>query len=188
MGGPACNTSASQAETCGKEGLGSLHPNTWQATGAPPSMRVLRWREINQAAARLVRKPEVTLFWDGGCPLCRKEIAFYKWLDASRQRVDWVDINADPRQLAAHNVALEDAMTRIHGIEHGKLLVGVPAFVAVWERLPYWSILPPLLRAMPWAMPAVEYAYAFWAKRRLGISTTLRRLETQASCRVPPPQ
>ena len=58
-------------------------------------MVVLGWEEINRAATTLVatRPPQVTLFWDGGCPLCRREIAYYKTLDANGQ-VDWVDIDA----------------------------------------------------------------------------------------------
>lgn len=34
---------------------------------------MLRWTEIREAARRLrtAMPPEVTLFWDGGCPLCR---------------------------------------------------------------------------------------------------------------------
>ena len=142
-------------------------------------MRTLAWRAISDAASRLrTRAPtEVTLFWDGGCPLCRKEIAYYQWLDAER-RVDWIDLTAEPQRLDAHGVALETALSKIHGIDKsGSIVIGVPAFIAVWEVLPYWSILPPLIRSMPFAMPAIDAAYAWWAKRRLGITAHLRKLE-----------
>ena len=62
------------------------------------------------------------------------------------------------------------------------ILVGVPAFMAVWERLPYWNVLPPLLHSMPFALPAVDAAYAFWAKRRLGLTGRLRTLEQGSAC------
>ena len=49
----------------------------------------------------------------------------------------------------------------------------------------YWRALPPLLRAAPGAMPVVEAAYGFWAKRRLGISAALkaRSLGNASACR-----
>lgn len=148
-------------------------------------VRLLDWRGISAAASRLrtVAAPEVALFWDGGCPLCKREISYYKWIDVEK-RVNWVDIDADPSQLDQHGVSLDAALAKIHGLDqHGKLVVGVPAFLAVWEVLPYWSALPPLVRSFPFAMPLVDMAYAWWAKRRLGISAAVRRLEEGSACR-----
>ena len=105
---------------------------------------MLRFREIAAAASRLRTSlpHEVTLFWDGGCPLCRKEIAYYKFLDHEK-RVNWINIEAEPERLAPHGVKPEAAMEFIHGIDKsGQLVKGVPAFIAVWEVLPYWWLLP----------------------------------------------
>jgi len=147
--------------------------------------KTLNWSAITSAASKLRRlaPPEVTLFWDGGCPLCKREIAYYKWLDHDR-RVEWVDIDSEPARLDAHGVPLEAALAKIHGLDkQGQLVVGVPAFLAVWEVLPYWSLLPPLVRSAPFVMPLVDAAYAWWAKRRLGISAAVRRLEEGSACR-----
>ena len=148
--------------------------------------RTLDWRAI-RAAAELLRKnapPEVTLFWDGSCPLCRKEITYYKWLDAEQRRVEWVDIDAEPERLTPHGVPIEAAMAKIHGLDkHGSLVVGVPAFLSVWEVMPYWRVLPPILRSFPFVMPFADAAYAWWAKRRLGISARWRSLEEGSACR-----
>ena len=115
---------------------------------------------------------------------CRA-VAYYKWLD-SEKRVDWVNIQEESDRLAVHGVEFDTAMQRIHGLDrHGSLLVGVPAFLAVWEVLPYWNILPPIVRAVPWAMPLVDAAYAWWAKHRLGISSRMRALEEASACRKP---
>ena len=35
----------------------------------------------------------MTLFWDGGCPLCRKEIEYYQTLDVGN-RVLWLVVHA----------------------------------------------------------------------------------------------
>ena len=49
------------------------------------------------------------VFYDGGCPLCRGEIAHYRRLDRQRL-VEWVDIARRPDQLAANGIAFADAM------------------------------------------------------------------------------
>ena len=59
--------------------------------------------------------------------------------------------------------------------------MGIPAFLAVWDRLPYWNVLPPVLRAVPFMIPAAEAAYRFWARHRLSI-TGRNSLATGSSC------
>ena len=53
------------------------------ADGGKGEVVTLGWEGINAAALKMVASmpPRVTLFWDGGCPLCTKEIAYYKTLD-----------------------------------------------------------------------------------------------------------
>jgi len=45
------------------------------------------------------QKPVV--FYDGGCPLCRREIAHYRRIDGDRQ-LCWIDIHAQPETLQAY--------------------------------------------------------------------------------------
>ena len=40
-------------------------------------------------------RPRIELFWDGGCPVCVKEIGLLKSLDTDRRMVKWTDIQ-DP--------------------------------------------------------------------------------------------
>ena len=37
--------------------------------------------------------PELTIYYDGSCPLCRREIAFYRRQPGS-ERLDWMDVSA----------------------------------------------------------------------------------------------
>ncbi len=76
------------------------------------------------------------LFYDGGCPLCRREIAHYRRLDRER-RILWVDIHRDPAALAPYGIDATEAMRRIHAIdEEGTPISGVAAFAVVWRHLP----------------------------------------------------
>ena len=41
------------------------------------------------------------MFYDGGCPLCSREVAHYRRLDR-RNNVSWVDIHDDLGAVAAY--------------------------------------------------------------------------------------
>ena len=132
---------------------------------------------------RAATAPAVTLFWDGGCPLCQREIEHYKRIDVEKN-VEWVDIHAEPSRLQPHQVTQAEAMQLIHAVDkEGALQVGVPAFLAIWEQLPLpWSALPPLVRNVPLVMPAAAAAYSLWAKNRLQI--TNRKLGDGSACEI----
>jgi predicted DCC family thiol-disulfide oxidoreductase YuxK len=77
-----------------------------------------------------------TMFYDGACPLCRREVEHYRRLDREG-RVLWVDISRDSDGLASHGIPYQAAMERLHAIdEQGRVVSGVPAFLVVWRQLP----------------------------------------------------
>ncbi len=157
-------------------------------------LNVWGWAEMaRQREAALARStgvaaanddPVVTLFWDGGCPLCKREIAYYRGLDTAH-RVHWVNIDEEPgASMLPAGVSRAQAMQRIHAIDrNGEILAGVPAFLAVWEQLPYWRRLPPLLRAVPAALPLADSAYSFFARHRMRLTGRAAALsDDAASC------
>jgi hypothetical protein len=76
------------------------------------------------------------LFFDGGCPLCSREVAHYRVLDR-RNRIRWVDIGREPEALVEHGIDRSAAMQRLHAVdETGGVVTGMAAFVAVWRKLP----------------------------------------------------
>lgn len=73
----------------------------------------------------------VTVWHDGGCPLCRREIALMRRLD-TRGRITFVDVThaACPTDRAA-------LLARFHAREDGgPLLSGAAAFAAMWRAIP----------------------------------------------------
>lgn len=77
-----------------------------------------------------------TVFYDGGCPLCRREIDFYR-----RQRgadsLDWQNISVSRNDVVAPGLTREEALARFHvRLGDGRLVSGGDAFTAVWRHLP----------------------------------------------------
>jgi predicted DCC family thiol-disulfide oxidoreductase YuxK len=104
-------------------------------------------------------------FYDGGCPLCSKEIAHYRKIDRAG-RIDWIDITAADAELAAAGLDLATAMRRLHVREpDGGVVSGVPAFLAIWRRLPRWHLLAAAVTALRLTGP-LEWAYVRFADRR----------------------
>lgn len=84
-------------------------------------------------------------FYDGGCGICRREIAHYRAIDHNN-RIEWVDINTDRRLLDMLGVSHEHAMKRMHVLgADGVLRDGAAAFVALWSALPYYRVIARLV-------------------------------------------
>jgi predicted DCC family thiol-disulfide oxidoreductase YuxK len=104
-------------------------------------------------------------FYDGGCPLCSKEIAHYRNIDR-HGLIEWIDITRSDRELAAAGLDLPTAMRRLHAREpDGRLVSGVPAFLAIWRRLPRWRLLAQVVETLRLTGP-MEWAYVRFANRR----------------------
>ena len=116
--------------------------------------------------------PELTIYFDGSCPLCRREIAMYRDLPAS-QALQWVDVSAG--QPLGEGLSCEAAMRRFHVREaNGRLLSGGAAFARLWRALPGWRVLgwvfawPPL----SWLL---ELAYRVFLPIRPALQRLARR-------------
>ena len=72
------------------------------------------------------------VWYDGGCPLFRREIALMRRLDR-RQAIDFVDISAGDASCPIDRGAL---LARFHAREDGRILSGAAAFAAMWRALP----------------------------------------------------
>ena len=61
-------------------------------------------------------KAKLTLLFDGGCPLCLREIKFLRSRD-SLKKISFVDIDSsDYEQDIYSGISYKDAMVRIHAI------------------------------------------------------------------------
>lgn len=119
----------------------------------------------------------LTVLYDGGCPLCRREIAHVQGL-AERQggaALCFVDISqtADPALQAEQ----QRLLARFHVQKaDGSRLQGAAAFAAMWDRLPGWRWLARMSR-WPGMLWLLERAYDGFLKVRPALQSLARRLE-----------
>ena len=108
-------------------------------------------------------KPDV--FYDGRCPLCRKEIAHYIRLDR-QHKINWIDIWTERELLAEKGIQFEDAMKLLHTIDRdGTIRTGAYSFVLIWRELPYYRRLARVVE-MFHLTKALDIAYRRFARRR----------------------
>jgi predicted DCC family thiol-disulfide oxidoreductase YuxK len=107
-----------------------------------------------------------TMFYDGACPLCQREVAHYQKLD-QQNNINWVDISTSTDLLKKHGIEYSDAMSRLHALDsQGNKRSGVDAFVVIWSALPYYRWLATIVKKLH-ITPLLEMAYQRFAKWRL---------------------
>ena len=115
--------------------------------------------------------PRLTVWHDGACPLCQREIAVMRRLDR-RGAIEFVDAS-DPANGVSCPIDPAALLARFHASEDGKLLSGAAAFAAMWRAIPLlWPLgqlarLPPLL----WLL---ERAYGAFLRVRPALQRHLR--------------
>ena len=120
----------------------------------------------------------LTVLYDGGCPLCRKEIAHVQGLARPDSGLCFIDISrsTDPRHAGERQALL----ARFH-VERadGSRLNGAAAFVAMWQRLPGWRHLARLSR-LPAGLQMLEWGYRGFLRLRPALQALMRRWEPAA--------
>jgi predicted DCC family thiol-disulfide oxidoreductase YuxK len=107
----------------------------------------------------------LTVYYDGKCGLCRREIEYYKRV-APADRFVWLDIATDPASLADLDISQADALRRLHARDaSGVLYVGVAAFIAIWQGLNYWRYLAMIVN-LPFLKPLAAFTYDRFADYR----------------------
>lgn len=105
------------------------------------------------------------VFYDGECPLCRREINHYRRLDRE-SRLDWIDITQRSDELARHGLSYEKAMARFHVLDFdGKWQTGAHGFAVLWSHLPYFRWLAWVTRRLRLLSP-LDFLYRHFARWR----------------------
>lgn len=116
----------------------------------------------------------LTLLYDGGCPLCRREVSFLERRDrdlhGDQSRLAFVDIDSPDFDPASHcGVTYAEAMGRIHGLTaDGVILRDLAVFRRAYALIGLGWLHAPT--GWPLIGPLAEWAYGVWAALRLPLT------------------
>ena len=112
--------------------------------------------------------PHLTLFYDGGCPLCKAEMIFLSARNKAG-KLEFKDVRQPHALDALAGVSCETALANIHAVtQEGTTLIGVEAF-----QLAYATVD---LKLLSWFLgikalqPMLRYGYTLFAKNRFTLS------------------
>jgi predicted DCC family thiol-disulfide oxidoreductase YuxK len=108
-----------------------------------------------------------TVYFDGACPLCRREIDHYR-RQAQSALVAWVDVSTCHAAELGADLDRAAALARMHVRRaDGQLVSGAAAFAEIWRHLPAYAWLA-RLAAWPRLLAVMEAGYVgFLRLRRL---------------------
>jgi predicted DCC family thiol-disulfide oxidoreductase YuxK len=115
----------------------------------------------------------VTVYFDGSCPLCTKEIGLYKNADGA-ERITFCDVSRADSALPA-DLTPAAAMARFHvrGAD-GQLESGAAGFALLWSSLPRWRWLGRIVSVTP-VRAVAELAYRGFLTIRPAVQRWFRR-------------
>ena len=125
----------------------------------------------------------IETYFNGTCPVCSTEIGRCRRVaEGAGSDMGWHDINAMPEALARFGADIETVRRKLHVVDRdGRLLVGVPAFAALWSELPRhrWlariAMQPVLLPLWTVLYDALAWALYHWNKRRARLAAAASR-------------
>jgi predicted DCC family thiol-disulfide oxidoreductase YuxK len=107
---------------------------------------------------------KTTIWYDGGCALCLREIALMRWLD-KRRAIHFVDANAGLEVCPMERSIL---LSRLHASENGVIVSGAAAFAVMWRAIPLLRPLGLLARNRR-VLAVLERLYLSFLKARPSI-------------------
>lgn len=127
---------------------------------------------------------KLSVFFDGLCPLCSREIDHYR-TQAGSDRLEFVDITE--ASFDAEREGLDPR--RVHKVMHtrddrGNLYTGIGAFVAIWDVLPKYKWLAKLARNGA-VRPLMDVGYNVFAAIRPYLPRRTRECEASPYCDIP---
>ncbi len=110
----------------------------------------------------------ITIFYDGACGICRKEMERYRAKDKNG-RLSFVDVNRQGFDAQLEGLDPQKALDYIHARDaKGKIVRGAEAFIWIWLACGY-KVLP-LLARLPLIKQAARVFYKLFARYRYKIS------------------
>ena len=126
---------------------------------------------------------KLTIFFDGGCPLCKREIYFLQ----SRNKkgyLSFIDINTSDFYLdLKYGITYKQAMERIHALKSdGSVIKDIKVFQEAYNLIDLGWIYAPT--KIPIFDKFIEFIYRIWAKYRLKLTfrPSIEKLCSEKGC------
>lgn len=111
---------------------------------------------------------QINVFYDGDCPLCRREITFLKRLDR-HDRILFTNIASAKFDAGDYDLTMDELMAEIHGLlPDGRTVKGVEVFRRLYDAVGFGGVVA-ITRMKPVAA-TLELGYRWFAKHRLKLT------------------
>jgi predicted DCC family thiol-disulfide oxidoreductase YuxK len=111
---------------------------------------------------------EIEVFFDGGCPLCVREIRLLRSWDR-KGRIQFTDIDAPAFVAANVGKSQDDLMAQMHGrLPDGTWVTGVDVFRAMYAAVGFGPLVA--ISRLPGISHLLSLGYAVFARNRLWIT------------------
>ncbi len=125
---------------------------------------------------------ETRVLYNEDCPVCRFEIHHYRdYASSASLPIRFEDIKSD---LSDWGISADTAARRLHVLQDGEVISGIPAFVALWRSMPKYHWLArvvslPIINRI--AVLTYDYVLAAliyrWHLRRTNRSAKLAKID-----------
>jgi len=112
---------------------------------------------------------EVEVFYDGGCPLCNREILLLRRWDR-QGKIQFTDIDSSSFQAEAVGKTYEELMAQMHGrLPDGTWLQGVEVFRRLYAAVGFVRLAA--LSRLPLISQLLGLGYRVFARNRLRLTS-----------------
>ena len=116
----------------------------------------------------MTKTAALRVFYDGKCPLCQREIAYYQRL-TSTEPINWIDANENPNQLKAAGITKAEALARLHAVSTKGEILSV-TFLA---KIKTFAQMMAIICLIPSVFIGYDYNLQFYGLALLWVSTLL---------------
>ena len=129
--------------------------------------------------------PKLTIFFDGGCPLGKREVDFLQSKNQNGSLI-FIDINtSDFSSDLKYGITYKQAMDRIHAMKSdGSVIKDIKVFQEAYSLIGLGWIYAPT--KLPILDKFIEFIYGLWAKYRLKITfrPSIEKLCAERGCEL----
>ena len=105
------------------------------------------------------------VFFDGNCPICKKEIDTYKKLTLD-DNISWYDISVNKNISKTINKTQKECLEVLHVTDDkNDIKTAIDAFIEIWKKTKYFRHLIFLFK-IPLVKSVANYMYFKYAKYR----------------------